>query len=106
MTAPKTASDYVPNPNYAQADWDEVSDNPPLTDEELSQMRPGPEGLPPDLAAAFKSRGGRPRSETKRVPVSLRIDPAVLDAFKATGAGWQTRMNDALAEAAKTLTAA
>ncbi len=59
-------------------------------------MRPGPEGLPDAMAAAFESRGGRPRSEAKRVPVSLRIDPEVLAAFKATGAGWQTRMTDAL----------
>jgi uncharacterized protein (DUF4415 family) len=26
----------------------------------------------------------------------MRIDPDVLDAFKATGPGWQTRINDAL----------
>ncbi len=91
------------NTNFTQADWDEVSDNPDLTDDELARMRPGPEGLPDAMAAAFRSRGGRPRSEVKRVPVSLRIDPEVLAAFKATGAGWQTRMNDALAEAAKRL---
>lgn len=106
MTAPKTDPGYVQNPNYTQADWDEVSDNPPLSDDEIARMRPGTEGMPTGMAAAFKNRGGRPRSETKRVPVSLRIDPDVLDAFKATGAGWQTRMNDALAEAAKRLTAA
>ena len=103
MTRSEHAPGYVPNPNYTQEDWDEVADNAPLTDEELAQMRRGPDGLLPNLAAAFKSRGGRPRLEAKRVPVSLRVDPDVLAAFKATGAGWQTRMNDALAEAAKRL---
>lgn len=106
MTDPKAASDYVQNPNYTQSDWDEVSDNPELTDDELARMRSGGEGLPPELSVAFKSRGGRPRLDAKRVPVSLRIDPDVLAAFKATGAGWQTRMNEALAEAAKKLVAA
>jgi uncharacterized protein (DUF4415 family) len=28
--------------------------------------------------------------------VSLRIDPDVLEAYKATGKGWQSRMNEAL----------
>ncbi|MGY2053246.1 BrnA antitoxin family protein [Methylobacterium sp. JK268] len=88
---------------YAKEDWDEVSDNPPLTGEELGRMRRGPEGLPPDLAAAFRSRGGRPASDAKRVPISLRVDPDVLAAFKATGPGWQTRMNEVLAEAARKL---
>lgn len=103
MTASKTASGYVPNTNYTQADWDEVSDNPALTDDELARMRPGPEGLPEAMAAAFKSRGGRPPSQAKSVPVSLRIAPDVLNAFKATGAGWQTRINEVLAKAAEGL---
>src|SRR5688500_8541827 len=103
MTDLKTPSGYVPNPLYTREDWDEVSDNPDLTDDELARMRPGTEGMPPAMAAAFLSRGGRPKSEAKRVPISLRVDPEVLAAFKATGAGWQTRMNDALAEAARKL---
>jgi uncharacterized protein (DUF4415 family) len=41
--------------------------------------------------------GGRTIEAPGKVAVSLRIDRAVLDAFKATGRGWQTRMNDALA---------
>ena len=41
-------------------------------------------------------RLGRPPSEDRRVAVDLRLDPDVLDAWKATGPGWQTRVNDAL----------
>ncbi|NGM34764.1 BrnA antitoxin family protein [Methylobacterium sp. DB0501] len=67
-------------------------------------MQLGPGDLPPDLAAALKSRGGRPKAEVKRVPISLRVAPEVLAAFKTTGPGWQTRMNEALAEAARRLT--
>jgi uncharacterized protein (DUF4415 family) len=33
--------------------------------------------------------------------ISLRLDPDVIDAFKATGKGWQGRINDALRKAAK-----
>ncbi len=48
MTGSDLTPRYVPNPNSAQEDRDAGSDNPPLTDEELSQLRLGPEGLPPN----------------------------------------------------------
>ena len=97
MTRSEPAPGYVPNPDYAQEDWDEVSDNPELTDAEIAQLRPDGEGLPVALADAFKRLGGRPKSEAKAVPVSLRVPPDVLAAYKADGPGWQTRMNEALA---------
>lgn len=39
---------------------------------------------------------GRPRLDNPKVAVTVRYDKAVIDAFKAGGPGWQTRMNDAL----------
>src|SRR3954465_1260367 len=39
---------------------------------------------------------GRPKSETRKAAISLRVDADVLDAFKSTGEGWQTRMNGIL----------
>jgi uncharacterized protein (DUF4415 family) len=33
--------------------------------------------------------------------VSLRLSPAVLDYFKATGPGWQTRIDEVLKKAAE-----
>ena len=90
------ASSYVSNDLYSRADWEAV-DNPPLTDAELARARPGSEGMPPAMAEAFVRRGGRPRVERPRVPVSLRVPAEVLDAYKAGGPGWQTRMNEALA---------
>ena len=74
-------------------------DNPEWTEEDFARARPISEF--PDLAAAFaraKVRG-RPAGSTKpdaKVQVSLRLDPDVLAAFKAGGAGWQSRMNAAL----------
>ncbi len=40
---------------------------------------------------------GRQKTPTK-VPVTVRYSPEVVAYFKATGEGWQTRMNDALQE--------
>ena len=39
---------------------------------------------------------GRPRVETPKVQLTVRYDADIVDKFKATGDGWQTRMNDAL----------
>ncbi len=46
-----------------------------------------------------RTRGQRgPQQAPTKQLVSVRYSPEVLQYFKATGAGWQTRMNDALLE--------
>lgn len=71
-------------------------DAPEFTAEVAARAKPAAEVLPAEVMAAFKKKAGRPRAEAAKVAVSLRLDPDVLAAFKATGAGWQTRINDAL----------
>ena len=61
-------------------------DNLPLTDAELSQ---------------FKPARGRPLGSGKKEQVTLRLDTEILEQFKATGNGWQTRINDVLRNWAK-----
>ena len=46
-------------------------------------------------------RRGRPPSDHPKQALKLRIDPDVIEHFRATGPGWQTRINDALRRAAK-----
>ena len=41
--------------------------------------------------------GGRPVQATHKQPVTLRIDPQALAAWRASGKGWQTRAAAALA---------
>lgn len=43
---------------------------------------------------------GRPRADAPKQQVTLRLDRVVLDRFRASGPGWQTRMNEALRKAA------
>ena len=59
----------------------------------------------PAEVAAFWAKGkvrlpGQrgPQKHPTKVPVTVRYSPEVLEYFKATGEGWQTRMNDALRE--------
>jgi len=51
-------------------------------------------------------RRGRPPAEVTKTPIKLRLDPDIIDAFKASGRGWQTRMNDALRDWLKSHSAA
>ena len=44
-------------------------------------------------------RPGRPKVEQPKVPVTMRVDADVLEAIKASGTGWQTRVNAVLREA-------
>ena len=44
---------------------------------------------------------GRPVSPVKRPTLNMRIDADVLEAFKATGPGWQTRINAVLVQAVR-----
>ena len=43
---------------------------------------------------------GRPPRADRKVSVTLRLDRDVVERFKATGAGWQTRINAALKKSA------
>ncbi len=48
--------------------------------------------------AEFKQlkRVGRPRSASPKIALTVRYDADIIEAFKAGGDGWQTRMNHAL----------
>ena len=60
-------------------------------------------GLPPDVyagLAAMRRRPGErgPQKAPTKQRISLRLSRDVVDTFRATGDGWQTRIDDALRE--------
>ncbi|MBU1360684.1 MAG: BrnA antitoxin family protein [Gammaproteobacteria bacterium] len=59
-------------------------DAQPLTPRQLQAMVP------------LKAVRGRPRSENKKLLVSVRYSPEVVAYFKSTGEGWQSRMDGVL----------
>jgi uncharacterized protein (DUF4415 family) len=78
------------------------------TDEDIARQIAEDPDTAPELTAAqlaeaeiwqgdtFIRRGGRPKGSGIKELVSLRLDRAVLDYFRAGGPGWQTRINDSL----------
>ena len=76
-------------------------DNPEWTAEDFAKARPAKEVLPELFgkkmaAEMLKPKRGRPVSVDKKESISIRLDADVLAALKASGDGWQTRINDAL----------
>ena len=49
-------------------------------------------------AVAKKNKGGRPKSANPKVFTGIRLDPDIIERFKAEGKGWQTRINAVLRE--------
>ena len=47
------------------------------------------------------TRRGRPKLETPKRQVTLRLDQEIVDGFRETGPGWQGRINEALRKALK-----
>ena len=79
------------------------NENPEWTKGTFAKARPAAEVFP-DLAeySAKRKRGQRgPQVAPTKVPMSLRIDHDILAFYKATGQGWQSRINEALRRAAK-----
>ena len=58
----------------------------PLTDEQMSEMAP------------VRVLRGRPKVANKKKLVSIRYSPEVIDYFRASGTGWQARMDAVLKE--------
>jgi len=93
-----------------------------LDEEWFARARPAREVLPPALYAALTDKAnpvrcvpvtdaehaarvealrkrGRPPSDNPKVPIHIRLSADVLAAFKASGKGWQTRIDALLREA-------
>jgi uncharacterized protein (DUF4415 family) len=85
--------------------WVDPDDAPELTDDffERGTWNIGARTVTPEegkaamAVAAENARRGRPKAAQHKEPVTLRLDPQALAAWRASGKGWQTRAAAALA---------
>ena len=82
--------------NITKKDWDGV-ESPPLSDEMLSKIKPVKENHP-----SIPKRIRGPQKKPLKIPVSIRLNPVVVEYFKSQGTGWQTKINNILHEYIKT----
>jgi uncharacterized protein (DUF4415 family) len=71
--------------------------NPEWTKEDFARAQPASEVVP-EIVAAYRRVRGPQKRPTKRL-VSLRLDPDVIEHFRARGPGWQARINTTLRKA-------
>jgi len=67
---------------HINAGIDADPDSREINDEEFKRMKPM----------------GRPKAEVTKERISIRLSPEVVEAFRSTGRGWQTRLDHALKE--------
>jgi len=65
-----------------------------LTAADMKRLRPGKEVLSGTLLAKLKVRG--PQKTPTKERITIRLSPEVVQPFRATGEGWQTRVDAAL----------
>ncbi len=80
------------NINPEQTDFE----SPEWSEKDFQAAKPASEieGLQPLL----KTKRGRPKIERPKEAISIRLSAEILDYFKSTGKGWQSRINEALQE--------
>lgn len=64
-----------------------------LTAEDMARFRPASQALPLDLQETLGVRRRGPQKAPTKVSTTIRLDADLLEALKATGEGWQTRVN-------------
>lgn len=93
-----------------------MNKRPPLTDEsgevreltaaDMRLFRPAHEVLPLALQQKLGMRPRGPQKAPTKVATTIRLSPDVVQAFKASGDGWQTRVDSALKDWLRTHTPA
>lgn len=88
------------NKPVSSSSWVDPDDAPELSDDFFAraELAVGDTVLRP--AAGTMRKAGRPKADTRKAQVTLRLDPDILAHFRAQGPGWQGRMNEALRRAA------
>ncbi|SRR6266568_788295 len=73
---------------------EEYEDIPELTDEwfDKAEFSIGGKVVRP------ARRSGRPTADAPKKLIALRLDPDIVERFRATGPGWQSRINAVLRE--------
>ena len=82
-----------------ESSWIDPDDAPEWTDDQFdrAEIRDGGKVIRP--ANGTLTRPGRPKSESPKKQVTLRLDQAVLDKLREGGPGWQSRANEILKKA-------
>jgi uncharacterized protein (DUF4415 family) len=84
-------------PNPKLPDPELIDDDlPELDDDFFARARPAAEVMG-EAFMEMARKPGRPKAVSPKEPVTIRLDSAIVQRLRASGKGWQTRVNDQLA---------
>jgi uncharacterized protein (DUF4415 family) len=81
--------------------WVDPDDAPPWTEDQWDRAEFAIGGKVIRPANGTLTKPGRPKLANAKKSVHLRLSPDVLNHFRETGPGWQTRIDETLRKAAK-----
>jgi uncharacterized protein (DUF4415 family) len=103
----KSATSHKNFPNSPEA-WEKLiaeapgEDRPPTHEEEVRRKNAVVSHSLPELREKLAARRRGAQKTPTKVSTTIRFDADVLAELKASGRGWQTRVNDAVREWLKT----
>lgn len=71
-------------------------ENPEWTEADFRRARPAADILPESLQAKLGLRRRGPQKDPTKERITIRMSSSVLEKFRATGPGWQSRIDTAL----------
>jgi len=78
-----------------------IDENPEWTKKDFARAKRHRGVSLETLGESILRKRGRPKLESPKESIKLRIDADVLASYRETGSGWQTRINDDLRKARK-----
>ncbi len=78
------------------------AESPQWSRKDFQEAKPFKEGFP-ELYDGWKRGRGRPKAAQTKQKIMLRLDPEIIESFRALGPGWMTQMNNVLKDASKHL---
>ena len=67
-----------------------------LSQEDLKAFRPATDALPASLQNKLGIKGRGPQIAPTKERITIRLSPEVVNTFRASGPGWQGRIDEAL----------
>lgn len=84
------------NADVKTSNWSDPDDAPELGDEFFRKAAYKIGDKQVTKLEFTRAKMGRPKSSDPKIPVSVRYSSLVVEHFRSTGAGWQSRMNEVL----------
>ena len=84
------------NKRVSKEEWVDPDDAPEWEESHFARAQFSVGNHVVKKATGTWTKPGRPPKENPKKLVSLRLDPDIIKAFRATGKGWQSRINDEL----------